>query len=83
MRYTAESVLVSSQENAEDSGLILEVTPQSAGWEFISFQARRLDTGGSWTVDTEENEFALVNMSGRYRVENSRGTWEGICGGGG
>ncbi len=80
MRYTAESVLVSPQESAEDSGLILEVTPLSAGWELISFQARRLDTGGSWTFDTEENEFALVNMSGRYRVESSRGTWEGIGG---
>ena len=80
MRYTAESILVGPQDDADDQGLILEVTPQSAGWEFISFQARRLDAGGVWTFDTGENEFALVNMSGRYRVESSRGTWEGIGG---
>ncbi len=80
MRYTAESILVGPQDDAADQGLILEVTPQSAGWEFISFQARRLDAGGVWTFDTGENEFALVNMSGRYRVESSRGTWEGIGG---
>ena len=80
MRYTAESILVGPQDDAGDQGLILEVTPLSAGWEFISFQARRLDAGGVWTFDTGENEFALVNMSGRYRVESSRGTWEGIGG---
>lgn len=80
MRYTADNILVGPQDNPGEQGLILEVTPQSAGWEFISFQARRLDAGGVWTFDTGENEFALVNMSGRYRVESSRGTWEGIGG---
>jgi 5-deoxy-glucuronate isomerase len=80
MRYTAENVLVKPQSDSDDPGLILDVTPQSAGWELISFQARRLDAGASWSFDTGENEFALVNMSGRYRVESSRGTWEGIGG---
>ena len=80
MRYTAESILVDPQSSADDRGLILEVTPQSAGWEFISFQARRLDAGGTWRFDTGENEFAFVNMSGRYRVESNRGNWEGIGG---
>ena len=80
MRYTAESILVGPQDNADDPGLILEVTPQSAGWEFISFQARRLEAGASWAFDTGENEFAFVNMSGRYRVESNRGNWEGIGG---
>lgn len=80
MRYTADNILVGPQDNPGEQGLILGVTPQSAGWEFISFQARRLDAGGVWTFDTGENEFALVNMSGRYRVESSRGTWEGIGG---
>jgi len=80
MRYTSENILVGPQNDAGEQGLILEVTPQSAGWEFISFQARRLDAGGVWAFDTGENEFALVNMSGRYRVESSRGTWKGIGG---
>ncbi len=80
MRYTAENILVGRQSSADDRGLILEVTPQSAGWEFISFQARRLDAGGTWTFDTGENEFAFVDMSGRYRVESNRGNWEGIGG---
>ena len=80
MRYTADNVLVKPQTDSDDPGLILEVTPQSAGWEFISFQARRLGAGASWSFDTGENEFALINMSGRYRVESNCGSWEGIGG---
>ena len=80
MRYTADNVLIRQQSDGDVPGLILEVTPQSAGWEYISFQARQLDEGGSWSFDTGENEFALVNLSGRYRVDSSRGSWEGIGG---
>ena len=80
MRYTADNVLIKQQTGSDDPGLILEVTPQSAGWDYISFQARRLETGASWSFDTGGNEFALVNLSGRYRVESSRGSWAGIGG---
>ncbi len=80
MRYTGDNVLVRPQADSRDTDLILEVTPQSAGWEYISFQARRLDEGKTWSFDTGENEFALVNLSGRYRVESNRGTWAGIGG---
>ena len=80
MRYTADNVLVRPQADSRDTGLILDVTPQSAGWEYISFQARRLDEGKTWSFDTGENEFALVNLSGRYRVESNRGSWAGIGG---
>ncbi|MCY4410627.1 MAG: 5-deoxy-glucuronate isomerase [Caldilineaceae bacterium] len=80
MRYTADNMLVRPQADSGDTDLILEVTPQSAGWEYISFQARRLDEGKTWSFDTGENEFALVNLSGRYLVESNRGSWAGIGG---
>ena len=50
MRYTADNVLIKQQTGSDDPGLILEVTPQSAGWDYISFQARRLETGASWSI---------------------------------
>ena len=80
MRYTADNVLVRPQADSRDTDLILEVTPQSAGWEYISFQARRLDEGKTWSFDTGENEFAFVNLNGRYRVDSNRGSWAGIGG---
>jgi 5-deoxy-glucuronate isomerase len=61
-----------------DPGLIVEVTPQQAGWETIHFQARRLDKEGQWSFDTGENELALVVLSGRINVVSSRGVWNEI-----
>ena len=81
MRYTVDNMLIKTQTDGEDPDLILAVSPQSAGWEDISFQARRLEVGGNWSFDTGENEFALVNLSGRYRVESNRGSWAGSAGG--
>ena len=77
MKYTAETVLVRGQNDPE---LILSITPESAGWEYISFQARRLAKGASWSFDTGENEFAFVNLTGRYSVSSNRGDWQGIGG---
>ncbi len=80
MRYTAETVLIGSQNDPNDPELILSITPESAGWDYISFQARRLGQGQSWSFDTGENEFAFVNLTGRYSVSSNRGDWQGIGG---
>lgn len=77
MQYTAENLLV---RPAASGDVIVSITPENAGWEFISFQARRLATGGRASFDTGENEFALVNLTGRYAVTSNRGSWSGIGG---
>ena len=77
MQYTAENLLV---RPAASGDVIVSITPENAGWEFISFQARRLATGARATFDTGENEFALVNLTGRYAVTSNRGSWSGIGG---
>ena len=40
MQYTAENILVRPTENPDDPDLILSVTPEQAGWDYISFQVR-------------------------------------------
>ena len=80
MKYTAENLLVRPKRVVDDPGLILSVTPEMAGWEFISFQVRGLKTCDMWSFDTGENELVLVNLSGRYDVESDRGRWYGIGG---
>jgi 5-deoxy-glucuronate isomerase len=59
---------------------LISITPERAGCEYISFQARRLGVGASWHFETGENELALVNISGRYTVKSDKGTWTGIGG---
>ena len=80
MQYTVDNLLIQPETFAEDPGLILSITPESAGWQYISFQVRRLTAGASWSFQTDESELALVNLNGRYRVRSNRGEWTGIGG---
>ncbi|MGH2545042.1 MAG: 5-deoxy-glucuronate isomerase, partial [Ardenticatenaceae bacterium] len=79
MQYDATNLLV-RPGNSDDRDVIIAVTPERAGWEFIHFQARCLATGASCSFDTDENELALVNLSGRYSIHSNRGSWSGIGG---
>lgn len=78
MQYTADNILVKPQAVADDPDLILCITPEQAGWDYISFQVRKLGQGQSWSFASGENELALVNLSGRYTVESNQGSWSGI-----
>ncbi len=80
MHYTSENLLIRPGSFPEDPGLILSITPETAGWEYISFQARRLASGASWSFATADTELAFVNLTGRYSVRSSRGEWTGIGG---
>ncbi len=78
MQYTPENILIKTGIFPDDPDLILSITPQQAGWEYISFQTRRLDAKQSWSFESGENELAIVNLSGRYSVSSNRGRWAGI-----
>jgi 5-deoxy-glucuronate isomerase len=56
----------------------IHVTPRSAGWDHLSFAARRLDRGEAWEFDTGANELALVLLGGTCRVRSNVGSWEEI-----
>ncbi len=79
-QYTSQNLLLRPQDFAHDPNLILSITPAEVGWDYISFQARRLAMGQQWSWQTGENELALVNLNGRYSVTSSRGTWPQIGG---
>ncbi len=80
MQYTSENILLRPSPETTDRDLILRVTPARAGWDFISFEARRLAAGQQWSFDSGENELALVNFSGVFSVHTNRGAWTEIEG---
>ncbi len=80
MQYTSENILVRPQSDPADPELILSITPERAGWDYISFQVRRLSQHRRWSFQTGDNELAFVNFSGRYSVESDHGTWPDIGG---
>lgn len=79
-QYTAQNLLIPPSPCPDDPDRVLSITPDTAGWEYISFQVRKLAAGASWSFETGENELALVNLSGRYTVVSDKGTWSGIGG---
>lgn len=80
MQYTAENLVVRPRRDPSDPSLRLRITPEQAGWDYLSFEMRHLDAGQSWSFATAEEELALVNLTGRYAVESNRGRWSGIGG---
>jgi 5-deoxy-glucuronate isomerase len=50
------------------SGVLVDVTPQSAGWEFVSFSVRRLAAGETWKSTSGDHEVCLVLLSGQFRA---------------
>ncbi len=74
-QYTADDLVV-HPGNSADPDVVVEVTPELAGWETIHFQVRRLAAGRSF--QTRANELALVMLGGTVDVNSSRGRWLGV-----
>jgi 5-deoxy-glucuronate isomerase len=74
MNYTADNLLV-RPGNSSNPDVVVDVTPELAGWEHIWFQLRRLHAGASWSFETGPHELAIVPLGGTLSVETSRGSW--------
>ncbi len=47
---------------------VFDVTPASAGWQYLSFQVIALEQGQSYSLPTGDNEMALVPLAGSARL---------------
>lgn len=48
------------------------------GFEFLSFENRRLRAGEKYEGSTEDNELAIVMLGGKCSVQSARGNWKAI-----
>jgi 5-deoxy-glucuronate isomerase len=76
-QYDSNSLVIHPQ-NSVDSGLVVKVTPEQAGWQSIEFQVRRLENGKKWDDFTDENEAAIIMLGGSIDVESNQGNWDHI-----
>ena len=56
----------------------IEITPQSAQWEHLSFAARQLNRAATWEFETQENELALVVLGGICDITSNFGSWSDV-----
>jgi 5-deoxy-glucuronate isomerase len=75
MQPDAVSLLVPPNFNHAE---YIRITPQSAGWDHLSFAARKMKRGTLWDFETRENELALVILGGVCQVSSNHGAWTDI-----
>jgi 5-deoxy-glucuronate isomerase len=62
------------------SGTLIAVTPETAGWKYISFAVRRLAGGDVWDAWTDDQEACFVLLRGTVRVSWDDGRTEHVLG---
>lgn len=77
MQYDSRNLVIHPGASKEE-GVLVEVTPELAGWELIHFQARQMPVGTTWSFETGGHELALVMLGGKVRVDSNRGVWNTI-----
>lgn len=75
MRYTAESLVI-RPDVVNEHDVVVQVTPASAGWQFLSFAVRRLAANADWETTTGEQEMAVVVLGGRVQVRSGTNEWQ-------
>ena len=63
---------------ATDDGVVVRITPETAGWDHIGFRAVRMPAGGVHSGNSGADEVAIVVIGGTVMVRSDAGTWERI-----
>ncbi len=76
-QYTPDNLILRAG-NSSDPDVLVEVTPEAAGWDTITFQARRLAAGRVWSHQTGGHELVLVVLGGTLDVASDHGGWQAL-----
>jgi 5-deoxy-glucuronate isomerase len=60
------------------SDVYQHVTPESAGWELLHCEGRRLKEGERFNAETGGNEYAIVLFGGTCSVRHPTGVWNRV-----
>jgi len=72
------SYLHSRPRNVDDAGCIQKITPQSADWEYITFEVHQLAAGETKTFASSDLETCMVIVSGFADVKTAEQSWNNI-----
>ncbi|HVL97351.1 MAG TPA: 5-deoxy-glucuronate isomerase [Solirubrobacteraceae bacterium] len=59
-------------------GVVATVTPESAGWSHVGFEALRLEAGQAVPRDAGDRECCVVVIAGRAAIRSERGDWRDL-----
>ena len=72
------SKLLSQPTAPDDRGRIQCIDPESAGWEYVGFEAFKLKAGASLADVTGATEVCLVLLAGKADVATATETWRNL-----
>jgi 5-deoxy-glucuronate isomerase len=75
---TASGLLVPSRHAPDRDGLLVSITPETAGWSYVGFEVFRLARGAAISRPTEGREACVVVLSGRADIACGEHEWRGV-----
>jgi 5-deoxy-glucuronate isomerase len=73
-------LLVHPSPSPAPDGALLRVTPESAGWGYVGFEAVALGAGATAQRETGDRELCVVVVSGTVNVRSAHGDWTDLGG---
>lgn len=59
----------------DGTGRVLEVTPESAGWEYVGLTIEQIAPDGVWNFSAEQDEICIVPLRGFAVITTEDGEW--------
>jgi 5-deoxy-glucuronate isomerase len=75
-----ENLIVHPSRPPAPDGTLITVTPESAGWSYVGFEALTLVPGRPARRDSGEREVCVVVVCGRVDIRSAHGKWDAVGG---
>ncbi len=75
MPHYTKDLLIRPSAALSSSGETLVVTPDSTGFEYLTFRIRKMSSGEKFSSKTSDCELGMVVLGGRCSVESTAGSW--------
>ena len=62
-------------ESPEGTGRVLEVTPESAGWEYVGLTVQNVAPGSVWNYSSPDDEICIVPLRGSAVISDGQEEW--------
>lgn len=72
------SKLIVKPTSPNEEGIVLAVSPESAGWEYVGFEVAKLEAGQTLKRSTDGLEYCLVLLSGLADVSTQEESWTSV-----
>ncbi|QKE71372.1 5-deoxy-glucuronate isomerase [Arthrobacter citreus] len=72
------NLIVHSLSEPNPDGSVMKITPESANWDYVGFEAFVLKKGQSLNKQTNNLEVCIVLLSGKATIYTKHDSWESI-----